>query len=553
MCDGTGTTEWPSKMTSANGETKNELSSSILPFRLPGFGIDPKSEKTIFLIVIALAVYSVVRNLMQAAGKPLWFDEILTLVVSRQPDFAAIWNALKSGVDGNPPLFYLIERVASHLSSNEMLAFRLVSALAFACTFICLYIFVQRRSGARIALICAVLIFVTPLNNKYSLEARPYSLLVACLALALVCYQRLPAARWTVGLFLSLSLAESLHYYAVLACLPFFLAEIAHVFATSRIRYWVWLSLFGSLIPALISAPLLVNLRHAYADHIWARPEFMLIPMSYGGYFRLNALWGLAVAIISSLVVIAAWARGRTQRELTGGIEIAPASEHALVLGFVALPVVGVVAARIAHGGAADRYYLPAILGIAIAFGYVLSKITPAGFQLVAALILIAVAFQEADVMRAVLRNPHGIDSRAPVLSLLSDAIARNDLPLVLSDAGEYVELSHVAQQSLNRRMTTLVDPPSAVVYAGTDTVDRLVIELKSYVPLQVYDFKSFAAVHPDFLLYSDGTPFDWWPSRLIHDGAQVELVEKQGGGTLYRVALNREAAAIHRENALGR
>jgi len=434
-----------------------------------------------------------------------------------------------------------------------MLAFRLVSALAFACTFICLYIFVQRRCGARVAFICAVLIFVTPLNNKYSLEARPYSLLVACLAFALVCYQRLPTARWTVGLLLSLSLAESLHYYAVLACFPFFLAEIVQVIATSQVRYWVWLSLFVSLIPAALSAPLLVNLRHSYAEHIWARPEFMLIPMSYGGYFRLNALWGLAIASISFLVVIAAWARGLSQLEPTGGIGIAPASEHALVLGFLALPVVGVVAARVAHGGAADRYYLPAILGVAIAFSYVLSKVTPAGFQLVAALILIAVAFQEADVMRTVLRNPHGTDSRAPVLSLLSDAIARNDLPLVMSNAGGYVELSHVAQQSLNQRMVTLVDPPNAVVYAGTDTVDRLVIELKSYVPMQVYDFKPFAAAHPVFLLYSDGTPFDWWPSRLIHDGAQVELVAKQGAGTLYRVALNREAAAIQRENTLAR
>ncbi len=533
-------------MKAANNEPQNEHNSSILLFRLPGLSAKPESEKTIFLIVITLAIYSVLRNLLQAAGKPLWFDEILTLVVSRQPNLSAIWSALKAGVDGNPPLFYLIERVASSFSSNEMLAFRLVSALAFACTFICLYIFVQKRSGARVAFICAVLIFVTPLNNKYSLEARPYSLLVACLALALVCYQRLPAARWTVGLFLSLSLAESLHYYAVLACFPFVLAEIVQVFSTSRIRYWVWLSLIGSLTPALLSAPLLMRLRHSYAEHIWARPEFMLIPMSYGGYFRLNALWGLAIAIISFLVVIAAWARGRTQLELTGGIEIAPASEHALVLGFLALPAVGVVAARIAHGGAADRYYLPAILGIAIAFSYVLSKVTPAGFQLVAALILIAVAFQEADVVRAVLRNPHGTDSRAPVLSLLSDAIARNDLPLVLSNAGGYVELSHVAQQSLNQRMVALVDPPSAVVYAGTDTVDRLVIELKSYVPMQVYDFKAFAAAHPVFLLYSDGTPFDWWPSRLIHDGAQVELVAKQGGGTLYRVTLNSEAAADH-------
>jgi uncharacterized membrane protein len=181
-------------MTSANRETPEERRAPSLSSLLERIGGQPLSDKRIFFCVIALAIYSVVRNLIRAASKPLWFDELLTQAVSRQPNLSAIWNVLKNGVDGNPPLFYLIERVASKVVSNEMIAYRIVPALAFACIVICIYAFVRRRSGASVALICTVLLFVTPLSNKYALEARPYSLLAACLAIALVCYQRLPAA-----------------------------------------------------------------------------------------------------------------------------------------------------------------------------------------------------------------------------------------------------------------------------------------------------------------------------------------------------------------------
>ena len=516
-------------MKSAYSEASNESSSL-------------KSEKLIFFTVVALSLYSVIKNLIRAASKPLWFDEILTQAVSRQPNLSAIWNALKNGVDGNPPLFYLIERIASKLSSNELIAYRLVPALAFASIVICIYLFVQKRSGARVALICTLLLFVTPLDNKYALEARPYSLLAACLAVALLCYQRLPSTRWTIGLFLSLSLAESLHYYAGLACFPFFVAELVHVFSTSRIRRAVWFSMFASLIPTLLAVPLLLKLKHTYAGHIWARPEFMLIPMSYGSYFRLNALWGLAISTVAVCVVIRAWLQDAPQ-DADDGANAALPSEHALVLGFLLLPVFGVIAAKVAHGGATDRYYLPAIFGIVIALGYVLRGVSPAGFKLAAAIVIIAVAFQEADIVRSFFSHSHAEDDLAPILQLLADAAQHNNLPLIISNAGQYVELSHSAQSSLNLRMAALVDPPSAVTYAGTDTVDKLVIELQCCVQLQVYEFNAFAAAHPVFLLYSDGTQFDWWPNRLIHDGARLELLAKQGGGTLYSVELKPAAA----------
>jgi hypothetical protein len=533
-------------MKSANPETDNEIKPSITRLRLPSFASGEKSEKLMFLAAVALAIYSVVRNLIHAAAKPLWFDELLTQAVARQPSASAIWMALRNGLDANPPLFYFIERFLSTWIPNELIAFRLVSVLAFSVTLLCVYSFVQKRSGARAALICAACLFVTPLNTVYAAEARPYSLLVACLAFALLAYQRLPSAAWTTGLLFSLSLAESLHYYAGLACFPFFVAELVCFYSTARFRTWVWLSMFASLIPAVLSIPLFLSLKRIYGAHYWARTGFELIPKTYGVFFRLDAMWGLAIASVAFLVVIGAWARSAASRGMRGGDDSQSSAEFALALGLVAFPIFGVIATKIAHGGATDRYFLPAILGMLAAFGYVLRRVRPTQFTLVAALIFVAVGSQEFGFLRFTLPSLRGTQSRAAFLLPLLEAAHRDDLPLVISDAGQYVEFSHDAPPSLNLRMAALVEPSSAVIYAQTDTVDELVIGLSRYTPLQVYDFKSFAAAHQVFLLYSDGSPFDWWPNRLIHDGARLEMIAKQGGGTLYRVALNPAAAREH-------
>jgi 4-amino-4-deoxy-L-arabinose transferase-like glycosyltransferase len=518
--------------------TNKESTTWIFPSWLSRMDSEPKSGKTIFLGVIALAIYAAVRNLALTAARPLWFDELLTQTVSNQPTLSAIWSALENGVDGNPPLFYLIERVASRLVSNEMVGFRLPSILGFSCTLICLFVFMRKRSGTRAAFICVLLLFITPLSTSYAVEARPYSLLVACLSVALVCYQRLPAWPWTMGLLLSLSFAESLHYYAVLACFPFFAAEVFYLYSKGRFRGWIWFSMLASLIPAALSMPLLLRMKQAFGTHFWARPELMVIPNSYGVFFRLNAMWGIAVAVVALLVMISVLARNRMQQGAGSGNAIPEAPEHVLVMGFIGLPVLGVIAARIGHGGATDRYYLPAILGVLVAFAYVLKHLMPVGFNLFAAFILVAVVSQEAYFLRSVLRSPGGRIDRAGFLLPLLEASNRNDLPVVISDATQYVELSHDARPRLNLRMVAVVDPSSAVVYVGTDSVDRTLMGLWSCTQLQIYEFNAFVAIHPVFLLYSDGAGYDWWPRRLLHDGATLDVVAMQGGGILYLVEL---------------
>ena len=51
---------------------------------------------------------------------------------------------------------------------------------------------------------------------NYAANARPYSLLMACIAFALVCYDRLPSFGWAILFGLSLAMAQGVYYFAIL-------------------------------------------------------------------------------------------------------------------------------------------------------------------------------------------------------------------------------------------------------------------------------------------------------------------------------------------------
>src|SRR5258708_5324121 len=155
----------------------------------------------------------------------------------------------------------------------------------------------------------------------------------------------------------------------------------------------------------------------------------------------------------------------------------------------------------------------------------------------VALLVGLAIGWQEFGFWRVLGHWLRPADMVAPVANLA--CITRYaDLPIVVSDAGVYVQFWHYAPPELLRRVVTLPDPENAVNYSGTDPVDKLVIALRSCEPIAVEDLAHFEAEHQTFLLYSNGSRIDWLPARLAHDGNQLRLLDRQLGGSAYLVEL---------------
>jgi hypothetical protein len=498
--------------------------------------------------LVALVVYSVVRSVIAAAAKPLWFDEICTWIIARLSSAQAIWQALKNAADGQPPLFYLIEAHFGSLIRQQEIAFRIPSILGFACVLVFVFAFTRKRSTAGYALLSSALLLLTILFDTYAIEARPYSLEVACFALALLCYQHAPAARWMVLMGLALGLAESLHYYAVFALVPFGAAEIALFWKTRRFRLSVWLALLCGCVPLLWLFPLLRALQITYGQHLLAPASLVRTLAIYGWIFASHSnvvlvsalvMAGAAALLVAGAAVIQALLKSPQLRNAWASDPCA--HEHILALGFLALPFIAYAGAKIGHGLLLDRYVLSMVLGIPLAACYLLPRL---GRKSRTVFVVVAILLLTVREARFWISQDHHVGqpqfSWIPVEEMVN-AAGHPSLPVVISSAVQYLELNHYASAELDDRLVLLVDPPKAIEYDGSDSGDRQMLILRSYAPMHVEEFPSFRIARPEFLLFSNGNPrLDWWPARFRGEsGAELRVLATQGPWTIYLVKLS--------------
>ena len=59
------------------------------------------------------------------------------------------------------------------------------------------------------------------------------------------------------------------------------------------------------------------------------------------------------------------------------------------------------------------------------------------------------------------------------------------DLPIVVSDGVFYLSAYYYGNSEQRDRLLTVVDPPSALNYVNTDSVDRNLIALRQYFPIR--------------------------------------------------------------------
>jgi hypothetical protein len=499
----------------------------------PGVPSSPRphisfAEKFALSALAILVIYATARNICHALVRPLWYDEICTLLIAQQKHLSVLWQAVVHGADGQPLAFYLLERTVAAFIQNENLAFRGVSILGFAVTLVCLFVAVRTRKGAAIALVCAAIPLATILFDMLAVEARPYSLLVACIAFAIVSYQRVPARRWVILLGLSLVLSESFHYFAVFAFVPFFLAEATYYGLTRELRRGVWIALLSGFVPLALFWPALSAMQKYMGPHFWAKPTLELALGSYSWYFltpeEKPGLYLAAIAGVAVLFTMLVAVRNASRGERPAG---APVHELALVLGLLSLPLVGFAVAGLAHGAMTARYMVPSILGFALALGFTLPRLRRWGFLLpavTAVLLLFVIVLQERQFWSDY--NGQFVSPAASVEEFVT-AGGHADLPVVVSDAHDFLQLQHYCDPAWRKRFVSVLDPTEAVVYTGNDTADKQLALLRRYTNLPIYDFQPFLAEHPAFLVYSSGGGLggDWWPGRLKKDGFKLQNV----------------------------
>jgi hypothetical protein len=508
------------RMPSVKASRKDASIASRNNFLMPG-------KNLIYGLMGFLLVYAIVRSLVAAAEKPFWFDELMTLTVSAQGTWNAILTPLRRALDAQPPLFYMIEHFASRLTRNKEIALRLPSILAFPCTLTCVFIYVKRRSGEIVAFLCAVFLLMTSVFQFYAVEARPYSMVVACIAFALVCYQRVPSPLWTVLLAMSLALAESLHYLAVLAMVPFGLTEAALFLKTRRFRWPVWAALVVGALPLLLSWKLLAITKAYYGARLWSRFQFSFIPRTYGELFQTNSEYGAAIGAVTLAGVLGTvlWTRSLKPSDTEDKSD--DLAEATLVITFVTLPFLGYLITSVVHSGLTARYLLSTVIGVSVAFGYILSRARLGAVGLFAVFVFSAVGVHELSFWRSSRGHINDVNSSGVAAEAFIEGAGHKELPVVVPEGLLLVQLVHYASPSFASRFVYVTQDHSPNDKNWSDSVEKEIQLLPPYLPLRVSNFLEFTSGRREFLLYVEEKDpgRDWLTLRLSREGWSLQTV----------------------------
>jgi hypothetical protein len=503
--------------------------------------IERSSKRLIYWLLGILVIYVIARGVAGAAARPFWFDELCTLAIAGQPTLREMWHAVARGFDSAPPGFYLVERAALGLVSNKQIALRLPSILAFPCILICVFEYVKKRSGEAIAFLCALLLLSTSLFHTYLIEARAYSMVLACIAFALVCYQRLPSVRGAAMLGVSLSLAESLHYYAVFGMIPFWVAEGVVFLRTRRFRWPVWVALGAGTLPLAAFWPLLSSYRAYYGNYlVYSHPALSGLPDFYGSYFLIDGAFGAALALVSIAAIT--WSRFWPQQDISQQWkpDDGDVAEVALLLSLIALPLIAFVLVRPVHGLLLNRYVLATTIGVVLGVACALSIARPRMVALFALFVLSSVGVRELRFWHHSGVDPMGrawsvisADEFVQIEKFVQDG-GHLDLPVVFGPGLVYAQTAYYSPPSWTRRLVYLMDDQRELSREGNDIVVRALSGLRDFMPLRLADYSTFTAAHREFLLYSEGE--DW--TFLNREAASMQLLEMEGARRLYLVKM---------------
>ncbi len=131
---------------------------------------------------VGTALLFLILTMLIGAGQSVWFDEAysITLAKSSWRDLLAFTAA-----DAHPPLFYVLLKLWSAISFNE-LWLRLLSALMMSGAVLTMLILVEKIFGKKIALLTMPFLLFAPFLLRYGFEIRMYALAVLLAVLSTI-------------------------------------------------------------------------------------------------------------------------------------------------------------------------------------------------------------------------------------------------------------------------------------------------------------------------------------------------------------------------------
>ena len=509
----------------------------------------PNAYPALFFILLLSATLS----LLWSHARLLWNDEFLSFYSDSVATFHQVLLVqLHTPISLDPPTYHLLSHLSMDLLGRNAVALRLPALAGFLLFQLCLFFFVRRLAGPRSAILATAIPLITA-SFRYSLEGRPYGLLLGLYALSLLCWQiatdhadapnntrLLPLA----GLTLSIALAITSHYFGILILIPVSLGELSRLLLRKRLDFGVLAALTLGLASVGIILPfqhaLLVYRRHYYVKGVNIRD----ISQGYRELFIRYTTWPLSTQkLIATLLVLltlalAAAAYQRFRRR--------PATEPAwlwvALLSMALLPLFGYLFGRFVTHTMEVRYVIAALIAFAATFGIVLERRlrSNAFYYATVALILLTAIVINVHSIAQERRNAAAFLATLTPSPALSAALAANPTaPLYEQDLEHFfLDSYYLPDPSLRARVTLLYDAPREIQFLQHDTNAITDTNLQHFTNLPITSYDQAFATPSAHLLISFPGGWNWIDQALLEDHANLTPLGTSFGGYALSVQL---------------
>jgi 4-amino-4-deoxy-L-arabinose transferase-like glycosyltransferase len=500
---------------------------------------------TVFTLLYAIPTVYLARQ------KLFWDDEFFTLYLAGTPSWHELLRALATGADQHPPSFYYLTHLVTTIFGSRHVTVRLPAILGFWLLCICLYEIVRDLATPE----WAVVAMFFPLSTEfyfYASEARGYGLVCGFAALALLSWMR-SAANQKRMLYLplvavALAAAVASHYYAALVTIALALGELTRTRHTKKIDWPIWVAFTGVAVPIVAFFGTIRSAR-GYSTHFWAVPVWSNALGFYPKEFGLGAF-----AVVGTLVIALSF-RVIKGKQIDGSVagwrKPSWSSWQAVAIcTLAALPIPTMLLAKVVTHGFTPRYCIFALVGVTVLLFYYLSRFalrrSTATIGVAACVVVFLIQVRVFNFNYQQGRKELGEEVAA--LSSLPDA------PIAVMEVSVAHRLSYYAPRRLASRVVYVADPESSISYLGQDTVDRGLLDLRFWFPIDIVRADSFLTDNPQFYVFGQTNDWSWLTFDMAKWGQTRLLARGEQGRLLFsvdHVRVSADAAAVQQQRAL--
>jgi Dolichyl-phosphate-mannose-protein mannosyltransferase len=509
----------------------------------------PKASSRSNLLVAFFLLLTAVLSLIWSHARLMWNDEFLSFYSDGVATFKqVILVQLHHPISLDPPTYHLLSHLSMDLIGRNAIALRLPALAGFLLFQLCLFSFVRRLAGARSAVIAMAVPILTA-SFRYSLEGRPYGLLLGLYALSLLCWQIatnddcVPRSRLLplAGLTISIAVAITSHYFGVLILIPVSLGELSRIYLRKRLDFGVLMALALGLASVVLILPfkraLMVYRQHYYITGV----NIHDISQGYRELFLRYTTWPiplqkLAAAIMVVLALTLAYAGyKRFKRRAATEYAYTWVALSAMAL----LPLFGYLFGRFVTHTMEVRYVIAALIAFAATFGIVLERRLRSNTFYYVTLALIFLAAIDINVWNIIKerRDSNQILASFNLNPEASAALHQNPHKLIylqsLNDF--YLNTYYDPDPTLRPRFSLLYGQQQEIYWLQHDTNYITATNMLHFTPLSITSYTDFLKQpHPLLILNHSG--WEWIDKQLDADHTPEQTIADCLRGQLVRV-----------------